>query len=221
MAVASVDTSFVRAGTGNLFILDAPTSAPATGTLAQVIDAYFGLFCADPVAKKALKGGVVPYANLTAEGVTFKVTPTTLEIDLNNAPKVKLLTGIDTAEVEFEFTDGDAAHLADAFGLNAADIVSVSASAGKAGRKLACMGSGSNYKQVTALYRMPSVKVPGEYDHFLYPLCRMVPEIDIKMSKTGAYKVKVKMSLMPSPYAFNSDGSGIYCVADTATVAAI
>ena len=65
-----------------------------------------------------------------------------------------------------------------------------------------------------------SVLVPGEYDHFLWPLCNIVPELDVKLSKKDAYKVKVKFSLRPSPYALNAAGNGCISFCDTADAAA-
>lgn len=221
MALATYNGNFQKVGTGQLYLAAAPAADPGSGTLASTIDGYYGLFYQDAAAKKIIKVGVYPYCNLTADGLSQKVKPSTVEFDYNNGPKTKMLAGIDEATVEFAFYDVDAAHLKDVFGLDASDVIAVSAAAGKAGRKIAAIGANANYNNVVALFRMNSVLVPGEFDHFMWPLASFIPEIDVKLSKKDAYNVKVTLGLRPSPYAVNAGGNGIICVADTADTAAL
>lgn len=222
MSLTSQNSNFQRVGSGQLYLAAAPSSNPGgvTPTLAEVADGYYGLFFDIPANKKVLKTAMLPYCNLTADGLAQKVTPATVEFDYNNGPKTKMLAGIDEASVEFSFYDGDTEHLKDVFGLAAGDLISVTAAAGKAGRKIACIGANANYNNVVALFRMQSVLVPGEYDHFLWPLANIVPEIDVKLSKKDAYQIKVTLSLRPSPYALNAAGNGVICFSDTADAAA-
>lgn len=221
MALATYNGNFQKVGTGQLYLAAAPAADPGSGTLASTIDGYYGMFYQDAAAKKIIKAGVYPYCNLTADGLSQKVKPSTVEFDYNNGPKTKMLAGIDEATVEFAFYDVDAGHLKDVFGLAASDVIAVAAAAGRAGRKIAAIGANANYNNVVALFRMPSVLEPGEYDHFLWPLASFIPEIDVKLSKKDAYNVKVTLGLRPSPYAVNAAGNGIICLADTADDAAL
>ena len=221
MALATYNGNFQKVGTGQLYLAAAPAADPGSGTLASTIDGYYGMFYQDAAAKKIIKAGVYPYCNLTADGLSQKVKPSTVEFDYNNGPKTKMLAGIDEATVEFAFYDVDAGHLKDVFGLATSDVIAVAAAAGKAGRKIAAIGANANYNNVVALFRMPSVLVPGEFDHFLWPLASFIPEIDVKLSKKDAYNVKVTLGLRPSPYAVNAAGNGIICVADTADAAGL
>ena len=221
MALATYNGNFQKVGTGQLYLAAAPAADPGSGTLASTIDGYYGMFYQDAAAKKIIKVGVYPYCNLTADGLSQKVKPSTVEFDYNNGPKTKMLAGIDEATVEFAFYDVDAGHLKDVFGLATSDVIAVAAAAGKAGRKIAAIGANANYNNVVALFRMPSVLVPGEFDHFLWPLASFIPEIDVKLSKKDAYNVKVTLGLRPSPYAVNAAGNGIICVADTADAAGL
>ncbi len=221
MALTSYNSNFQKVGTGQLYLFAAPSVDPGTATFASTIDGYYGLFYTDAAGKKVLKGGINPYANLNANGLALKVKPATVEFDYNNAPKTTMLAGIDSASVDFEFYDADTAHLKDVFGIGAADLLSISAVSGKAGRKIAGIGANANYNNVVALYRMQSVLVPGEYDHFLFPLASFNPEIDVKLSKKDAFTIKVSLSLRPSPFVTNAAGNGVFMVADTADAAAI
>jgi hypothetical protein len=221
MALATYNSNFQRVGSGQLYLAAAPSADPGSGTLASTTDGYYGLFYQDAAAKKALKAGIYPYCNLTADGLSQKVTPATVEFDYNNGPKTKMLAGIDEASVEFTFYDVDTAHLKDVFGLAAGDLISVSAATGKAGRKIAAIGANANYNNVVAMFRMPSVLIPGEFDHFVWPLASFIPEIDVKLSKKDAYQVKVTLSLRPSPYATNAAGNGIICFSDTTDAAGL
>lgn len=222
MSLTVQNSNFQKVGAGQLYLAAAPSSNPGgvTPTLLQVSDGYYGLFFDVPANKKVLKAGIEPYCNLTADGLSQKVTPATVEFDYNNGPKTKMLAGIDEASVEFSFYDGDTAHMADVFGLAAGDLLAIAAGAGKAGRKIACIGANANYNNVVALFRMQSVLVPGEYDHFLWPLASIIPEIDVKLSKKDAFQIKTTLSLRPSPYALNAAGNGVICMADTADAAA-
>lgn len=221
MALAVMNSNFQRVGSGQLYLATAPSADPGSGTLASTADGYYGMFYTDAAAKKALKGGVNPYANLTANGITFKVKPSTVEFDYNNGPKNKVLSGIDEASCDFEFWDVDPAHLKDVFGLATGDLISVAAAAGKAGRKIVALGAATNYGLVTAMFRMASVLTPGEFDHFLFPLAALVPEIDVKLSKKEGVNIKISMSLRPSPYAFNSFGNGVVAFNDSADAAGL
>lgn len=221
MALTSYNSNFQKVGTGQLYLFAAPSADPGAATFASTIDGYYGLFYTDAAGKKVLKGGINPYANLTAAGLTMKVKPAIVEFDYNNAPKSKMLAGIDEASVEFEFFDADTAHLKDVFGIGTADLLSISAVSGKAGRKIAGIGANANYNNVVAMYRMASVLTPGEFDHFLFPLASFNPEIDVKLTKKDAFSIKVSLGLRPSPYVTNAAGNGVFMVADTADAAAI
>jgi hypothetical protein len=221
MTLAVMNSNFQRVGAGQLYLAPAPSADPGAGTLATTADGYYGLFYQDAGIKKVLKAGVNPYANLTANGITFKVKPSTVEFDYNNGPKNKVLSGIDEATTDFEFWDVDPAHLKDVFGMGTSDLIAVAAAAGKAGRKIVALGASTNYGLVTAMYKMASVLVPGEFDHFLFPLAALIPEIDVKLSKKEGVNIKVSMSLRPSPYAFNSLGNGVVAFNDSADAAAL
>jgi len=219
MALTSINGNFEKVGTGQLYLVAAPSADPGAGTLSSTSEGYYGLFYTTPADKKTLKGGVLPYCSLTADGVAQKITPSVVEFDHNNGPKTKKLAGIEEASVEFSFFDVDANHLKDAFGLAAGDLLAIAAGAGVAGRKIAAIGANVNYTNVAALYRMPSVQVPGEFDHFLWPLANITPELDVKMNKKDAYTVKMTLSLRESPFMTNAAGNGIIMLADTADAA--
>lgn len=222
MALAVINTNIQRVGTGNLYLAAAPTSDPGSGTLATSVDGYYALFygSAGKAAKKTLDTGIVAWSNITANGMNLKVKPAFVEFDPNNAPKSKVLAGIDEATVEWEFYDVNPDHLKDVFGLAAGDLIAVTAASGVAGRKIAAVGANANMANLVAMYRMPSALISGEYDHFMFPLVNLMPEIDVKLSKKDAVTVKVSASLRPSPYAKNAADNGVFCVFDAADAAA-
>ena len=79
MALATVNRLFERPGRVEVFLALAPTTDPlasptgvaATDNPLRLIE-YYKLFYSDGSARKALKAGVVPYANIDGEGVTVK-----------------------------------------------------------------------------------------------------------------------------------------------------
>lgn len=215
MALTSINRSFERAGRGELFLAAYPTSDPGANFNGR-IDGYFGKFYTDGQGRKTLTGGVNPWCNMSADGFTVKAKQNLVEYDPNNASKHPV--GIQDTEIsaEFMFADVDPQHLADAFSLTTAELVALAAATGKAGRKTAAIGGQSILTKLTAMYRMPSALVAGEYDHYLIPRCIISPDTEIKLSKKDVVTCKLELSALPDVYLLNTDGFGELLLADIA-----
>lgn len=222
MSLTSIVNTFKRVGPGQLYLAPAPTADPGTATVASTTDGYYALFygAGGKAAKKTLTGGVSPWGNLTAAGMTLKIKPSTVEFEPNNGPKTKIVSGVDEASVEFEFFDVNPAHLVDMFGSQAADLISVASAAGVAGRKIAIIGANANNSLYTVLYRTPSPILPGEFWHWMLPAANIIGELDLKLSKNEKYQAKVTMSLEGSPFMNNAQGFPVFAVSDDPDAAA-
>ena len=172
------------------------------------------------MAKKQLTGGINPWGNLTAGGMSLKIKPSTVDFDPNNGPKKKLVTGIEEATVEFEFFDVNPAHLVDMFGAQAADLIAVAATTNVAGRKIAVIGPTANNALYTAMFRTPDPLLSGEFWHWIFPAANIIGELDLKLSKKDTLQAKVTLSLEGSPFMNNAQGFPIVAVTDAPDVAA-
>lgn len=222
MSLTSINRSFERGGRGQLFLKAYPAANPgATSSLTDVVKGFFGLFYADGDARKTLSGGVNPYCNLDASGLSVKFKQETIDVDPNNGPKHAIAIKETSCEAEINFYDVDPAHLADAFNLKAEELLTIAASVGKAGKVTALIGGQSVLNRLVALYRMPSPDFPGEYDHYLFPRVVIAPDTDIKLSKKDAIALKLKLSCQPDLYLINSDGFSEIAMADISNAAAL
>jgi hypothetical protein len=165
-------------------------------------------------SKKVLNAGVTPWASLDNTGLDLKMKPSVVKFDPNNGPAVEIVTGLESAAAEFTFFEVDPAHLVDLFGSQAADLISVAATTGVAGRKIALLGPQSYNTLYSVMYRIPSSIIPGEFFHYLFRVASVLADIEIKMSKKDEMKVKVTLQLQASPFLFNSAGNGVVVITD-------
>lgn len=221
MALSAASPLFKRVGPGQLYLAPAPTADPGTATPASTTDGYYGLFYTTPANKKALKAGTTPFVTLEKGGLDIKIKPSKVTFDPNNGPKMEIVTGLDEASAEITFFDLTPAKLVDMFGSQAADLITVAAASGVAGRQIALLGAQSYNTYYSLLYRIPSPTIPGEFWHYLLPAVTMFPDLDLKLSKSDEYKAKLTFQIQPSPYLLNSAGNGVCVITDDPTAAAL
>lgn len=228
MALTSVNRLFERPGRVEVFLALAPTADPLaspTGVAATDnplrLAEYYKYFYADAAARKALKAGVVPYANIDSDGVTVKIKANPIETDPQNMSKHTIGIADFETSIEFPILDGDAAHWADLTGARAEDKVSTAAAAGVAGRLSVLFGATKTPLRVVALLRMPSVLVPGEYDNKIFFRSVMTLDSDEKYQKKSAVNTKVLLSCQNDVFMVDSDGTGHIGAVDNALVAAL
>lgn len=228
MALTSVNRLFERPGRVEVFLALAPTVDPLTTPTGvattdnplRLIE-FYKLFYADGSARKALKGGVVPYANIDSDGVTAKVKANPIETDPQNGSKHTIGISDFETTIEFPILDFDAAHFADLIGARAEDKVSTAAASGIAGRLSVLFGAQKVPTRVVALLRMPSVLVPGEYDNKLFFRSTMMVDAEEKLQKKNAVNAKVMLSCQNDVFMVDSDGTGHIGAVDNALVAAL
>ncbi len=228
MALATVNRLFERPGRVEVFLALAPTTDPLaspTGVAAndnplRLIE-YYKLFYSDGSARKALKAGVVPYANIDGEGVTVKTKANPIEVDPNSGSKHTIGYADFESSIEFPILDGDADHWKDIIGARAEDIISTAAASGVAGRKTVLWGAQKMPLRVVALLRMPSILVPGEYDNRLYFRNVMTLDADEKFNKKSAVNMKIVLSPQNDVFMVDSDGTGHTGAIDNALMPAL
>lgn len=221
MALTSINANYERMGRGNLYIVARPSSDPGVDSTARV-HGYKALFYAVGDTGVALKSGVKAYANLTADGLSIKSKQNMIEFEPNNGPKHPVGVADTEIDLEFEFADVDAAHVADVFNLSASELIAIAAASGKAGRSFALVGGQSSVTAVSVCYQMPSVLVPGQFDNEIFPRVILSGDSELKLGKkSGTVTLKVKGSALPDTYLLNADGFGESWIHDVATAAAL
>lgn len=223
MTLTTMLSTFKRVGPGQLYLAAAPTTDPGSATPATTVDGYYALFygAGGKAAKKTLSGGILPWGNLTSAGLTLNIKPSTVEFDPNNGPKKKQVTGIDEASAELEFYDINPAHLVDMFGSQAADLISVAAASGVAGRKIAIIGPNANNALYTAMYRIPDPVLSGEWWHYVMPAVSIIGELALKISKKDTLQGKLMLELEGSPFLNNAQGFPAVCFTDAPDAVAL
>lgn len=197
---------------------------PAAGaaTFADYVEGFLQRFYTDPTTCKVLDPLLAPWAMLTADGFKPKFKQEIVDVDPNDGPKFALAAMDLLTSAEFTFLDVDAAHWQDALSTPAGNLVSIAAATGKAGRTRMGVGSERVLNKYTALYRMPSPKFPGEFDHLIIPRVTMSVDADPQLAKSKEITVKLSLSAQAEP-SLISPSNGEYCTAiwDYATAAAL
>jgi hypothetical protein len=218
MSLAQANRSYRNAGIGNLFLFPAPTADPGTDSTTRV-KGIFALMYSDD-GRKTLKGGVTPWGTHDSGGVEFDVKPRILTYDFGDgSPDDKAQIGVEEATVKLAINDADAAHWADVWGINAADLIAVAATTGKAGRIAALMGnpnSGANY---IAIYQQPSLAFPGQFDHFVWPRVSFLTEPKIKFSPKDKVKIDITLQAKGDLFLKATDGSPVFGFPEYASAA--
>lgn len=228
MALTTVNRLFERPGRVEVFLALAPTADPlasptgvaATDNPLRLLE-FYKYFYDDPAARKVLKAGAKPYASVDTDGVTSKTKANPIEVDPNSGSKHTIGFADFESSIEFPILDFDAAHFADLIGARAEDKVSTAAASGVAGRLSVLFGAQKTPTRVVALLRMPSVLVPGEYDHKIIFRAAMSVDAEEKFQKSKATSVKVSLSCQNDVFMVDSDGTGFIGAVDNALVAAL
>lgn len=227
MALTSINRLFERPGRVEVFLalaptvdpLGSPTGVAATDNPLRLIE-FYELFYADGTTRKALKGGVVPYANIDSDGVTVKTKATPIKVDPNSGSEHTIGFADFPTSVEFPILDFDAAHFADLIGARAEDKVTTAPAAGVAGRLTVLFGAQKLPTKVVVLCRMPSILVPGEYDNKIFFRAAMEVDAEEKFQKKSAVSTKVILTCQNDVFMVDSDGTGHIGSVDNATAPA-
>ena len=197
---------------------------PAAGAavFADYIEGFLQRFYTDPTTCKVLDPLLAPWAMLTADGFKPKFKQEIVDVDPNDGPKFNLAAQDLLISADFTFFDINADHWADALSTPAGNMVSISAATGKAGRTRMGVGAERILNKYSALFRMPSPKYIGEFDHLIIPRCTVNVDADPQFAKNKEITVKLGLSAQAEP-SLTSPVNGEYCTAiwDYATAAAL
>jgi hypothetical protein len=221
MPISTIDASYIQAAPGQLFLVAAP--ATVTGAdLATKIATLYGLFYTDAAARKVLTVQT-PWAAITSDGLKAKLKQIPVEFEPNDGPKYTI--GFQHLEATAEVTVADlsAEKLAEVLSVTANAIISAVAASGKAARKTIAVGGEANPILYTGLYRYPSRKVAGEFDHILIPFLTWEVDTDYEMSKKAVRQAKLMLRANSNGGLVTNPDTGrpIYWIEDRATGAAI
>lgn len=193
MATSTINTNFITNAPGYVYLVDAPAVNPGVDlTFANVTIGYFAKFFLDGTKKTTLAAGLLPFANLTSSGISFKVTGDPLKFTNNFGQEAT--TGLKGFKAEGEFTlmDADAAHMVDLLSVNSGSKITIAAATGTPGQTIVPMGSVSKLKSYSLCYMYESPDAPGEWNSYLLPKVKVSPDFDISLSSDKNIELKVK-----------------------------
>lgn len=197
----------------------APSASPA---YADYAEGWMQRFYADPTTCKTLNPLLSPWGMLTAAGFKPKFKQEEVPIDPADGPKYTAFVQSLLTEAEFTFLDVNADHLADALSCASSQLISIAAATGKAGRSRLGVGSERALRLYAAMYRMPSVKFPGEFDHLVIPRVTVALDTDLEFAKGKAVDCKIKLSAQAEPSLISPDnGEYMTCMFDYAVAAGL
>ncbi|WP_306600759.1 hypothetical protein [Geothrix sp. 21YS21S-2] len=183
---------------------------PAAPVFADYLEGFMQRLYVDPTTCKVLNPLVAPWGFLTADGFKPKMTQEKVEVDGNDGPKFTLAAMDTLIGGEFTFQDLNADHLADAFSTPAGNMISIAAATGKAGRIRMGQGSERILNKYILIYRMPSVKFLGEFDHMIIPRVTLSVDTDLSLAKGKDVDMKISFSSQAET-SLISPINGEYC----------
>lgn len=220
MSLSVIDVGQIQAGGGQLFLAAYPATNPGSDlTPANVMLGYLGLFV--DVHQKALKNNVVPWCALDSSGFQLKINTDEVEFDFNDRPAEAIGLADARSDATIVFGDVSAAKFADIISANSSEIVTIAAGVGQSGRTQILIGGSAYPTPVVAMYRVPSKKITGEFNHYVIPRAFFKVDTPVNWEKKKAVTLKVELrgagdTYLVSP-ATNRPATAFY---DNATAAA-
>ena len=188
--LGSLNSNIERNSRGFLYLVPIPAVLPAGANLAAKYRGYFDQFL-EAASWTTLKAGLNPSANITAEGLSYKLKQNRLQGESQAQAKHDIGI-IDTdATAEYTIIDVDPKKFADAFSLDSDELISVAAAAGTPGFDLAILGGQSVPKRFMALWRAPDQAVPGQFEMFLWPRVTISGDTELKLNKKDRVEGKL------------------------------
>lgn len=197
----------------------APAASPV---YADFLEGWMQRFYEDPTTCKTINRLLSPWAMLTADGFKPKFKQEAIDVDPNDGPKFNLAAQDLLIGGEFTFLDVNVDHLQDALSTPAGNLISIAAASGKAGRNRLGVGSERILNKYALMYRMPSPKFTGEFDHLVIPRATLVVDADLSFAKSKEITMKISFTAQAEP-SLVSPVNGEYMTAffDMATAAAL
>ena len=209
--LGSLNANIERNSRGFLYLVAIPAVLPAGVDLEAKYRGYFDQFLA-AASWTDLKAGVNPYANITAEGLSYKLKQNRLQGESQAQAKHDIGI-IDTdATAEFTIIDVDPKKFADVFSLDADELISVAAAAGTPGFDLAMIGGQTTVKRFMALWRAADQAVDGQYEMFLWPRCTISGDTELKLNKKDRVEGKLILTAEEDFNLLNAKGQPEKCL---------
>jgi hypothetical protein len=194
MSISTFNPANVRNFCGDVFLAAYPSVSPGTDTtILSVLKGYFGQWYADGQKKASLTGS--PWAITKGDGLSLDPKMKILDTETNN-PVPKIISGMypDAIEADLTITDPSRDKLAEVLSALSAHLVNTPAAAGQPGQSGLLMGPQTAPTFYTFMFRGPSKRFAGLYDHLLLPRVFIDPSsLKIELAKTKNFELKLKM----------------------------
>jgi|GEM_PF-6062704 len=181
------------------------TAPPATPIFSDYMAGFLQRIYQDPTQCKTLLPGLSWWGSLTGDGFKPKFKQDVVDVDPNDGPKFNLAAYDLMIGGEFSIYDLNVDHIQDILSSTAGQRLDVAASTGKAGRSRLGIGSERILNKYVLIYRMPSVKYPGEFDHLVIPRATISVDTDITLSKSKETIVKIAFAAQAEPCLVSPD----------------
>lgn len=201
----TMNTNIERNSRGFLYLLPVPATLPTGASLQAKIQAYFDLFIS-VTGWDELDASILPYANITADGLQAKFKQNQI-IGESNA-QAKHPIGIEDLEATADFTiiDVDPKKFADLFSLDTDEFLSIAASSSAPGYDIAALGGQTVPRRYIAMWRAADGVVPGEYEMFLWPRVTISPDTELKLNKKDRVEGKFTLTAEEDFNVLNARG---------------
>ena len=207
LVIGGTDASFRGKGAHKLYILAYPTADLGADNEDRV-DAILTLVKA-----------ATAWGSTTKKGVKYSAKQKTIKFEFGSgAPKEEVSNGWESAELSGSIFEVDPAHIGNVLGLQAADVLSVAATAAAEGRSVAIVGNPDNSVNYMAVVETPSAKIAGAKDYHIYPKVSFVGDPEISYGPDEAMDLAFKLNVKASDFIIDSVGNGaIQVIANAVT----
>lgn len=218
MAISTSDALSVQTAAGQLYLFASPTTF-AGSTLADKVKELFALLYTDGEKKQVLNS-VSPWAVLNAEGLKCKLKQEAVKFDPNDGAPYTIGYQHLAAEVELTINDLTADKLQEILSNTANAQITTAAGVDTPGQETNAHGGEMAPTVYTLIYRYPSRKVAGQFDHVLVPFGVFEVDSDYELSKKGIRSLKVKVSAQADSRLVNPDTNrAVYWIEHRTTAA--
>jgi hypothetical protein len=207
LAIAVANGKFKGKGAHKLCLLPYPTVDLGADTKSRV------------TAILDLWRAATPFGTTNKKGVTYDAKERTLKFDFGDgSPDDTQATGWESAKLGATIHEVDPAHLANFFGVQAADLTTIAASATEEGRSVVVVGNPNTSVEYIAVVDMPSaLGIGASRDVHIWPRVSFLTDPKLTFTPDNPLEIEFSLQCKSDYFLTAADGSGVLHVVATVT----
>lgn len=214
---ATYNASAIQAAGGKLYLVASPTTVVGV-TPTAIVKELFENFFVNGDVRDTFKGGVTVWTIPDGNGLKAKLDVKPIKQPLCTGAEITIGYEYVNWEAEIGMVDLDVQKWKDICSGLAGHVLTTPKSTTQEGRETFMGGGQRTISRYMALYRWPSLQVPGTFRHILVPNVVLVPSGDIDHVFNKARNLKIKLDadpfdLLPDP----ATGLGVLWIEDYVT----